>query len=382
MKFRYFLPSKFNNFADNCRQVFKSNEPALYLFCPKADRSRRIDHLIQDYQFNFPVIKLDFSLLGIEDKDELDQFLKKQSLISKKEKTGLIVTGFEEFISEKKFGLINYLLKLEASDPNLSLLFFSETDLTNPSVSRNFSLTSLFSRVFYYPLYDKKDSLDFIKYLCQKWAVKIKDSVKNKIVDFCGGHFWLVKEAVRQLKDNPTEKVEKILKSEPMDFRLSQIYLSFLPSEKEVLKKIIAGEKITNEIEKHSLNYLTKIGVVKKNQLKIPLLENYLRKFLPKKIISFDNNHFSANGIIIDHLFSRKEKRALKTLLLKQNQTVSREEMAKALWPIKTEEFYSDWAIDRIIARLREKIKQLGISKKTIKTIRSQGFCFSAQNNY
>jgi DNA-binding response OmpR family regulator len=55
------------------------------------------------------------------------------------------------------------------------------------------------------------------------------------------------------------------------------------------------------------------------------------------------------------------------------NQDVTREELARIIWTENTDAQYSDWAIDKVISRIREK---LGDKKPytLIKTARKIGF--------
>ena len=61
--------------------------------------------------------------------------------------------------------------------------------------------------------------------------------------------------------------------------------------------------------------------------------------------------------------------------LSKKGKIVSREEIAKTIWEQSWEDFYSDWAIDQTISRLRKKLSELDVLPQIIKTIRGRGFC-------
>jgi len=61
-------------------------------------------------------------------------------------------------------------------------------------------------------------------------------------------------------------------------------------------------------------------------------------------------------------------------LIKNTNRVVTRDELAKAIWPINTEDYYSDWAVDRLVARLRSKIADLGMTREAVKTVRNQGY--------
>jgi DNA-binding winged helix-turn-helix (wHTH) protein len=224
-------------------------------------------------------------------------------------------------------------------------------------------------------MYGPEDSLTFIRYLSQKWDVKINTKTENKILADCGGHFWFIKEAMRHLTANRTINYG----TEAMQFRIRSVYDSLLPIEKNVLKKIVLSQKISSPEENYTVNYFRKINFVDpEGHCLIRLYEDF---FLNRKETSFHLNisedKIELNQIPLDRLFSRKEHRVIRYLLEKQDNLVSRDDIAKCIWPVKTMENYSDWAIDQIIARIRKRLKELSLPPSIVRTIRGQGFQLS-----
>lgn len=377
MKFNYFLPRKFKEFVQTCFRIFDSGEPGIFLFAPKTDRLRRIDQLIQDEKSDYQLIKLELTPHTVEEIEEIKFILEKRLGKKKLEKTGIFITNVEIPIREKNFSLIDDIVNLQETSPNLRFILCSEIDFTHSSIIKNFARTTIFGNIHYYPLYDEKDTNSFVDYLLQKWNFRMEKTIKKKIFENGNGHFWLVKQAVRSLRDNPRLKLEEIFQSEAMKFRLEEIYQSFSESEQNVFRKIISRKKTGSIEESHSLNYLEKLGFIKKNKITILVLEKYIRENLPRISIEVKSHHILMNDVVVDSHFSKKEKRALRLLIEKVGIIVSRDQLAAVLWPVKTEEFYSDWAVDRLIARLREKCQQMGLNKDQIKTIRRQGYLFS-----
>jgi OmpR family two-component system bacitracin resistance response regulator BceR len=75
--------------------------------------------------------------------------------------------------------------------------------------------------------------------------------------------------------------------------------------------------------------------------------------------------------------FSRKEYNVLKLLLEQKEKIVSRDAVGATLWPINTEKHYSDWAIDQLIARLRQRLTELSLPPKMIQSVRGKGYKLS-----
>lgn len=373
MRFDYFAPTQLQDFGKKCLQVFHSGEIGIFMFPPKISRGMRADYVVQEHGSKYKMDQVSFSSYDVDNIEDVAL-----SLIDKYKKTdkeiGIFFTNPDIIVYQQSYEIIDSLVKVHEEKPNLRFIFLFDIDITHPEIARHFRSTALFSNVYYYPLYKEKDANDFVTYLSEKWQFEVPDRVREKIVYKCGGHLWLLKYTMRALRDDPRSDLQEIFESEQMIFRLEQISNLFLDSEKALLRRFIKGESIEEEDEKHSLRYLTKMNIVNGRDLTIPLLEDHLRKSLPKVNIQITDKHVLLNDIRVDSQFSRQEKRVFKLLLELKNQVVTRDEIAKAIWPINTEESYSDWAVDRLIARLRTKIISLGLPKDIIKTFRNRGY--------
>lgn len=375
MRYGYFVPDRFDEFAQKCQKIVRYQENGAILFIPKTDRSWRINQLIQDYKFNVPLYRLDFNPEETEFAEDVEFQIKKHlGNEAFKSKSCIIICNGEHFIHGKNYDLINDLTNIKGNMSNISFIFCFEVDVTHPDIAKYFSQTSIFSNIIYYPLYNYSDSLNFFNYLVGKWSFSIRESVKDKLVRQCGGHFWFLKHAIRAIRDNPDLSCEEIVESDDMQFRVGQVVDALSEYERTVLNKIIRNQTISLPQERHSQSYLTKMGIIKDEKIAIPLMESYLRSNQPKINISISEDKILLNDVNVENNFSRKEKRALKSLLENRGEIVTREQIAKAIWPIDTEEHYTDWAVDRLISRLRVKLNKLGMPKELIKTYRNRGY--------
>gem|GEM_PF-4567988 len=195
---------------------------------------------------------------------------------------------------------------------------------------------------------------------------------------------------------------------------LDRIRNKSYPKSMEVYHKIYRGEELS-EKEQVYVKYLNKIGLIKedkKNNGKV--LPQYLDLFLqdfrelheppildpiikaipietPKKETSqFDSNEYflindhiqinkQSGEIFFKHKISseyltEKELIIFKCLYDRGNSNVSKEEMGKALWGENMVDEYSEWAIDKLISRIRVKLDDLK-PFKVIRTIRGFGYC-------
>jgi len=97
-----------------------------------------------------------------------------------------------------------------------------------------------------------------------------------------------------------------------------------------------------------------------------PLFESFLDREIEKKQ--------QGNGLD----FTKKEKALYEHLLRSLDKVCEREKIIEAVWPESEELGVSDWTIDRLVARLREKLKnQKG--KYQIVTVKTRGFKLSRE---
>jgi len=180
--------------------------------------------------------------------------------------------------------------------------------------------------------------------------------------------------------------------------------------------KLYQQEQLT-ENEAIHINYLKKVGLVSEdNKLKGSILGAYLKLYLKKAVIEpkqipveisqkveepkvreqiesvsrfnpsefyLINDHIQINKstgeIFFKHKISaeyltEKELIVFMTLYESINQNVSKETLGNHIWGQESDQYYSEWAIDKLVSRIREKIDDIK-PFKVIKTIRNKGYC-------
>lgn len=388
-------------------KVVKAGETACILFCPRMDRHRRINQLLNSPKLlkkhlgpakNYKFLFLDFDLFPVEDTEDLSDYICSQLNIMSADKKFPKFHGWLSYLQKEKINLallvLNgeklfrkpyqpiflFLASITERNPRVQALLFFEGDLSHPdNLKIVSSRTSILQNIIYYPLYKSKDIKQFVYYLSRKWNLKIPQKITLQVIKQCGGHFLLVKEAIRYFSAHPKAALNKIFDHEEMLMRLEWICDGFSEIERDLLKKISFGESSFNIREKHSLSYLKKIGILnQRGKITTPLLTRYLQKAKDKgSQMVLKNNEILLNKVPIGIFFSRQEYRVLKGLLKKKNNLVVRNEIAKLIWPTDTDKNYSDWAIDQLVKRLRKKLAKLFISPKVLKTMRGKGYLLS-----
>lgn len=375
-------------------QILTSGESLSVLFPPVSDCQRRISQFISEHQKEYVFLEVNPLDLATEELNDLEanllhqskqlpEFKTLQSLDSlinllRKSKRHLVITcPLADFLFTPKGA--HYLSLLQKVvihlTPTLTCFLVFETDIIHPDhadLVRNYHM--LFQHIDYYPLYSPADTSTFIDYLCQKWNIKMKMKNKKEIIEKCSGYFWLVKEALRQIRDNGSWNIN----SESFQYRLQTITQSLRESEYMAITKSLSKSRGFDEVQLHSRKYMQKTGLLdKKYNLSIPLLEDAIVKLgASKRKLVLNKNQIFLNQVPVSNFFSRKEFRIIKLLLTHEGQTVTRDRIADVIWPMEVDEKFSEWAIDQLINRLRKRLSELLIPKTVLRSVRGKGYCY------
>ena len=295
---------------------------------------------------------------------------------------GLFISRINSFFDDsnklKQFYELEYLLE---KSRNLSIILFSEKDLSNPKYKTLTDKCSLlFDYLTIYPQYREKDSKQFIKYNNDLWKLKIKPVDETEIVKLCGGYLWLIMSVQRHLRDTGKLNIDELSRDSLLVRRLENIWDKFSDEEKTILKKTVLGNITDEDKNSHEYGYLVNAGFIRKTEkdpvLNIPLLAiiidrnkqiNNLR--LHQGMIYCKSENFSKD-------LTPSENRLLITLISNRKKLLNRDIAAQSIWRNKWEEKGSDWAIDMLICRLRKKLHKAGIDPSLIKTVKKKGFIY------
>ncbi len=387
--------------AEKWLKAMVRGEDACIIFLPKTDREIRLGQLLNDRQLqkrvlgkpsSYIFLRVNFDSHDVEDVDDFSfqiqerlnsssilkspysflewmKYLKDHSM-----RVVLILPEAERYLNNSdKTALAVLSEAVRKYSPLLRVLSIFETNITHPSmVSFLPNISDLYENIFYYPLYTTEATVSFIQLLCRQWHVSVPQSTTGRIIKACGGHFWLVKEAVRQIATVGSWTTGE----EGMQFRLRSFYELLLPSEQGALYKLATRQKTFSPEERMSLTYLQTMRLIDaKHQFLIDALKDFLlnRQGFSANL-TMDSQHILLNDVPIEKIFSRKEYRVFKLLLERSNTTVVRDEIAQRIWPGNVDEQYSDWAIDQLIARLRRRLSELSLPPRVLVAVRGRGY--------
>ncbi len=125
---------------------------------------------------------------------------------------------------------------------------------------------------------------------------------------------------------------------------------------------VLHQQKISNE-QRNVAEYLFQSGMIREEKGGNKVFSSLFAQYLTEREEKSE----------IDVHFTKKEHRLFTLLEESVGQVRTREEFIEAVWPESVEFGVSDWAIDRLVARVRTKLKQQ-VSPYEIITIRTRGY--------
>jgi len=294
---------------------------------------------------------------------------------------GLFVSHVASLLTETNLQPLIDLELLVRTSKNLSVIMFSERDITHPAFNKLGDKCSfLFDHIIYYPLYSETDSRQFLAHYANQWDFSLPEKSVAELIDACGGYLWLLHQAERTLRDNPTMHLSDAFSDTVLLRKLEIIWSKFSPLEQKIIRNVHLGTITEKETLSHEFEYLIKIrAIVKKDNsfiLGIPLLSKVLERESRLETVKSVRDHILIGKKDITAMFSRQEKQFLLVLLASKKKILTRDTMATAIWGASWEEKYSDWAIDKLAHRVRAKLLRAGAPRDLFKTIKRKGFMF------
>lgn len=274
-----------------------------------------------------------------------------------------------EVVNEDFFGNLEGLV--DSTGQKLAYVFTSYRSLGEIApVLFEKKFLSLFSHKSYIKPAGGADAKIIFETFEKKYGLALSEKILRQILNLCGGHVQYLQLSLIVLNQKmKEEKIEGnrllslIAGDERVNLLSEEIWESLTAFEQDVLRKVRSGKKIGDD-DKSKAGYLWETGIISsKNQLAIfnPLFEYYLGQIEDKKQVEE----------AVD--FTKKENLLFGLLNENKGEICEREKIINSVWPEYEEQGVSDWTIDRLVARLRTKLKKQN-SKYSIVTVRTRGY--------
>ena len=230
---------------------------------------------------------------------------------------------------------------------------------------------SVFSHQMYMKPAEKEDTQIIYQMYKKRYQLALAEDVEEELFRLVDGYVQYLQLALIVLNEKKTaipqkqELFQAFLSDERISLQSEELWESLGREEKDALLKASRGESLPEDA-KTKASYLWDTGFVKEKDGKLTLFSPLFAEFLGKK----DDTDVQSGAAV--H-FSKKEHLLYTLLEGSVDQICEREKIVETVWPEYRELGVSDWAIDRLVARVRVKLKQQK-SLYEIVTIRTRGY--------
>ena len=272
----------------------------------------------------------------------------------------------KDTLSQDLFANIQGLI--EATHGKLSYVFTSARalDHLDPNIFTKQSMFAISDNVFIKPA-EKADTKIIFESTIKQHDLKLNKETIKELLSLVDGHTQYLLFALISIKEsNQNIKAGQLFEFLKNDERIllqsEELWESLNPGEQDILLKIVEKKKITDEEIKNA-DYLINSGFFDPKNLKI--FSKIFDFFVKSKALELREKKSSD--------FSKKENDLLNFLESNKNQICEREQIIEAVWPETENLGVTDWAIDRLVARVRNKLKDNDKNYEII-TIKTRGY--------
>lgn len=260
----------------------------------------------------------------------------------------------------------------DATAQKLSYVFTSFRTLNElvPSVFKK-ELLSVFTQSMYIKPAEYKDIAIIFSNFGKRYQLKINEHASKKILDLSGGHVQylqlslvILKEMIQKSRERETDIESLLLRDERINLQSEELWESLKEAEKDILIRTLHGKSIQPE-DKDTARYLWDTGFILENDSKTLIFSPISQYFLKQK-----------GGVLEDPKkidFTKKENLLFNFLRENCAQLCDREKIIETVWSEYEEMGISDWAVDKLVARLRRKLKNKE-SLFEIITVKTRGY--------
>jgi hypothetical protein len=264
----------------------------------------------------------------------------------------------------------------DAAHERLSYVFTSYRSLDSIFPTAKTSLSVFAQQLYVSPATEKEMEIVYQTYK-DRYNLGLSPEMEKALFSLVAGniqylHLALIilnekkKEAsIEDAEGQTQEKLQKLLlNDERIILESEELWESLTKEEKNVLLAVVKDQPIDNASE-GSAAYLWDTGFIKSGKIFSPLLEHYLLNKEPEK----------TKKETVVHL-TRKEHMLFTLLEAHLGDICERDAIIETVWPEYKEFGVSDWAIDRLVARVRVKLREQN-SPYEIVTVRTRGYKLS-----
>lgn len=220
--------------------------------------------------------------------------------------------------------------------------------------SKYISTPSMHQKSWIMPVYPPDVALAYLRNVMKQWHYQLDATTQKTIALYCGGIPWLINDILRSINGENKLSFDQSINTETFLWKVSQFFQS-LP---QAHQKIFFNPQPNKDIAIQ--NELFQFGLIDKNGSPLPCIRQWIDKYLQSSL-QVTKHQLIINQQNISLYLSPAERRVVDKLWNNKGQVFDRDTIAQTFWEDDWQEKYSDWAIDQIISRLRNKLKKYNV---------------------
>lgn len=252
----------------------------------------------------------------------------------------------------------------------LSYIFTSYRSLNElrPDVFTKQAL-SVFCTDLYLKPSNPEDSSTILTTFEDRFELQLTGALRDEFIQVTGGHVQFIHLSIIKLKESTTlpatreDLIEYLLQNEEALLQSEELLDSLNEKERSILTQLATEDKPETILTETP--YLTDTGMVLIRESKPVVFSPLLRRAILRR----ETQKTNGNG----KDFTKKEHLLFQYLQQHVNELCEREQIIEAVWPEYAESGVSDWAVDRLVARVRQKLK-VQESPFEIQTVITRGY--------
>jgi len=259
----------------------------------------------------------------------------------------------------------------DASHSNVAFVFTSYRSLGSSFPGARSSL-SVFAQTMYLKPATEEDIKTVYEAYSHRYKLTLDQKTEKALFSVVGGYMQYLQLALIRLEElNPkkplseSEILDALLSDERIALQSEELWESLSVEEKHVLLLILNNQKIDKTI-KEKARYLWDTGFVAEKDGETTIFSKLVSSYIEQV------EHEERKKRKTAHL-TRKENLLFTLLKSQLGEICEREKIIEIVWPESQEFGVSDWAIDRLIARVRVKLREQDTPYE-IQTVRTRGY--------
>jgi hypothetical protein len=214
-----------------------------------------------------------------------------------------------------------------------------------------------------------KDARWILETFEKRYQIQLLDEIRDMILTLAGGHVQYLQlsllalhQELQKTRISLSDLSKYLLSDERVRLQSEEIWESLTLDEQKALQSFNEKSTVTQEL--HAIGkYIWNTGIINNGnapKLFSPLFEEYSKK-----------HHITKKDELLD--FTKKEYKLYSFLLEHTGELCEREKIIEEVWSEYSDYGVSDWTIDRLVARVRAKLKGQN-AKYEIVTIKTRGY--------